>query len=193
MCEFSAIVAFNKVTNGQTDVKHEKGKQKQPSWMSLLKIAVEKLPHSQRSGASTYLVSAFPGSFNFIFPKFLQSSSVECGLSCESKFWLVVGIHFVSPWYGPSRLTGRKHQVSIYLPLFFWEDCGSGDLWISAHETSLSAYDLVYVWATSPLIGYFGCLLFTSLLFLKSALYDGVLPVFSNRKGDSVDLNSDSS
>ena len=28
MCEFSAYVAFNKATNGQTDVKHEKEKKK---------------------------------------------------------------------------------------------------------------------------------------------------------------------
>ena len=41
-CEFSAYVAFNKAKNGQTDIKHEK--EKTFSWMSLLKIAVEKLP-----------------------------------------------------------------------------------------------------------------------------------------------------
>ena len=43
MCEFSAYVAFNIATNGQTDIKHEKEKKKLSS-MSLLKIAVVKLP-----------------------------------------------------------------------------------------------------------------------------------------------------
>ena len=55
-----------------------------------------------------------PDSFNFIFSKFLQSSTVECVLNSESKIILVVGIHFVSPWYDPSRLTGRKTS-SIYV------------------------------------------------------------------------------
>ena len=32
-------IVFNKATNGQTDVKHEK--EKKLSWMSLLKIAVD--------------------------------------------------------------------------------------------------------------------------------------------------------
>ena len=44
-----------------------------------------------------YLPSFYlPGSFNFVFPKFLQSSTVECVLSSEY-FLVVVGIHFVSP------------------------------------------------------------------------------------------------
>ena len=30
MCEFSACVAFNKATNGLTDIKHEKGREKNP-------------------------------------------------------------------------------------------------------------------------------------------------------------------
>ena len=36
MWEFSAYIAFNKATNGQTDITHEKEKKKR-SWMSLLK------------------------------------------------------------------------------------------------------------------------------------------------------------
>ena len=52
MCDFSAYVAFNKATNGQTDIKHEMGENKL-SWMSLLKIAIEKLPPSQRSSLET--------------------------------------------------------------------------------------------------------------------------------------------
>ena len=47
MCKISAYVAFDKATNGQTDIKHER--EETLSWMSLLKIAVEKLPPSQRS------------------------------------------------------------------------------------------------------------------------------------------------
>ena len=47
MCEFSAYVAFDKATNGQTDIKHEMGKTL--SSMSLLKIVGEKPPPSQRS------------------------------------------------------------------------------------------------------------------------------------------------
>ena len=43
----SAYVAFNKVTNGQTDIKHEKVSTL--CWMPLLKIVVDKLPPSQRS------------------------------------------------------------------------------------------------------------------------------------------------
>ena len=42
-----------------------------------------------------------PGSFNFIFLQFLQSSTVEWVSSSEWEFILVVGIHFVSPWYDP--------------------------------------------------------------------------------------------
>ena len=52
-----------------------------------------------------------------ILPKFLQSSTVECVLSNnlnKAEFVLVVGIHFVSPRYDPSRLTGLKIS-SIYL------------------------------------------------------------------------------
>ena len=58
-----------------------------------------------------------PGSFNFIFPKFLQSSLVECVSSWESEFVkLVVGIYFGSPWSMTLRGSlGVKHQVSIYL------------------------------------------------------------------------------
>ena len=41
MCEFLAYVAFNKATSGQTEYKTRKG-EKKLSWMSLLKIAVEK-------------------------------------------------------------------------------------------------------------------------------------------------------
>ena len=47
MCELSACVAFDKATNGHSDIKHEKGKTL--SSMSLLKIVGEKLPPSQRS------------------------------------------------------------------------------------------------------------------------------------------------
>ena len=38
-----------------------------------------------------------PGSFNFVFHKFLQSSTVECVFNSESELLLVVGIHLVSP------------------------------------------------------------------------------------------------
>ena len=37
MCTFLVYIAFNKATNKQTDIKHEKDKK--ISWMSLLKIA----------------------------------------------------------------------------------------------------------------------------------------------------------
>ena len=47
MCELSAYVAFDKATNGQTDIKHETGKTL--SSKSLLNIVGEKLPPSQRS------------------------------------------------------------------------------------------------------------------------------------------------
>ena len=68
MCEFSAYIAFNKSTNGQTDIKHEMRREKKLSWMSLLKKAVEKLPPSQRSSLemTSYLQiwwrSSFPNS-----------------------------------------------------------------------------------------------------------------------------------
>ena len=69
--------------------------------------------------AFNYLPSfCLPGSLNFVSPKFVQSSTVECVLSCESDFVLVIGIglHFVSPWYDPSRLTGRKtSNVCLYI------------------------------------------------------------------------------
>ena len=38
-----------------------------------------------------------PGSFNFIFSKFFQPSTVECVFSSESEFLLEVGIPFVAP------------------------------------------------------------------------------------------------
>ena len=48
--------------------------------------------------ASPYLPCFYlPGSFGFISPEFLQSSTVECVLSSESGCLLVVGMHFVSP------------------------------------------------------------------------------------------------
>ena len=50
-------------------------------------------------------------SFDFIFSKFLQSATVECILNSQSEFSLVVGIHFVSPFYDPSRLTGRRKYI----------------------------------------------------------------------------------
>ena len=49
-----------------------------------------------------------PGSFNFIFSKCFQSSTVECVLNIESEVSLAVGIQVVFPWYDPSRLTGQK-------------------------------------------------------------------------------------
>ena len=48
MCEFSAYVAFDKATHGQTDIKHEMGETLNSS-MSLLKIVGENLPPLQRS------------------------------------------------------------------------------------------------------------------------------------------------
>ena len=50
MCDFSANVAFDKATNGQTGIKHEMGKTF--SSMSLLKIVGEKLPPSQSDSVS---------------------------------------------------------------------------------------------------------------------------------------------
>ena len=47
MCKFSASVAFDKATNGQTDIKYEM--RKAPTSISRLKIVGEKLPPSQRS------------------------------------------------------------------------------------------------------------------------------------------------
>ena len=57
-----------------------------------------------------------PGSFNFFFSKCLQSLMMECVLNSKSAFLLLVGIHFVSPWYihMPSWLTRRKRS-RIYL------------------------------------------------------------------------------
>ena len=52
MCECSANVAFDKATNGQTDIKHEM--RRTLSSMSLLKIVGEKLPHSQRSSLENH-------------------------------------------------------------------------------------------------------------------------------------------
>ena len=52
--EFSAYVAFDKATNGNTDIKHEMGKTL--SSMSLLKIVGEELPPSQRSSLEMLVV-----------------------------------------------------------------------------------------------------------------------------------------
>ena len=42
------------------------------------------------------------------------------GMCSEAEMLLVVGIHFVSPWYDPSRLTGRKKTSSIYLSVYIY-------------------------------------------------------------------------
>ena len=55
MCDFSAYVAFDKATNGQTDTKHEMGET--ISWMSVLKMVGEKLPPSQRSSLEKQITS----------------------------------------------------------------------------------------------------------------------------------------
>ena len=47
MCTFSAYAAFNKVTGGQTDIKHDKAETR--SSMSLSMDRVEMLPPSRRS------------------------------------------------------------------------------------------------------------------------------------------------
>ena len=58
-------------------------------------------------GASIYIPSfCLPGLFNFIFSKCLECSTVECVLNSE--FLFVGGLHYVSPGYDTSRLTGRK-------------------------------------------------------------------------------------
>ena len=49
MCELSAYVAFNKATHGQTSVKHEKEKKNLAECHRCRRIAVEKLPPSQKS------------------------------------------------------------------------------------------------------------------------------------------------
>ena len=69
--------------------------------------AVKKVPsvvgqnialHAVPAHRFSYLPSfCLPGSCNFVSSKFLQSAMVECVLSSESEFVLVVGIHFVSP------------------------------------------------------------------------------------------------
>ena len=55
VCEFSTYVTFNKATNGQTDINHEK--ENRLSWMSLLTTTGEKLPPSQRSSLEILFVS----------------------------------------------------------------------------------------------------------------------------------------
>ena len=52
MCKFSAYIAFNKATNGQTDIKHKMGKHLAEChcW---LKITDEKLPPLQKSSLET--------------------------------------------------------------------------------------------------------------------------------------------
>ena len=69
----SAYVAFNKATNGQTDTKREK--EKNLSWMSPLKIAVEELPPSQRSIWFPNSIFAREGAFQ------LRSSTVTFSFS----------------------------------------------------------------------------------------------------------------
>ena len=54
MCTFLANVAFNKATNGQTDIKYEMWKTL--TSVSLLKIIGEKLPPSRRSSLENQCV-----------------------------------------------------------------------------------------------------------------------------------------
>ena len=65
----------------------------------------------------TYLVSAVPAHSTSL-PKVSPILNRLCVFSSELKNILVVGIHFVSPWHDPSRLSGRKSS-SIYLSMFF--------------------------------------------------------------------------
>ena len=67
---------------------------------------------------STYVVSAFPIQPTSFFPKFPRSSAVDV-INSESKFYLwkqqyVLFLLNVTP----SKLTGRKHQVYIYLSIW---------------------------------------------------------------------------
>ena len=65
MCVFSAYIAFDKATNGQTDIKREMGKKH--TSMSLLKIVGEKLPPSQRWSLEMELALAVISVFDFDF------------------------------------------------------------------------------------------------------------------------------
>ena len=62
MCEFSGNVALDKVTNGQTDTKHEI--EKILSSMSLLEIVGAKLPPSERSSLENHFQIEFGKSFS---------------------------------------------------------------------------------------------------------------------------------
>ena len=69
----------------------------------------------------SYLVSAFLAHSSSFSPNLSKSSTVECVLSSKSEFLLVIGIHFVSPWYDPSRLTGRKTASISLCSLLVYE------------------------------------------------------------------------
>ena len=93
MCEFSAYVAFNKATNGRVDIKHKK--ENKFSWMSLLKIAVEKLPPSQRSGLENYTL------FCLVYIKkrsFLTSCVFWFALQSLHEFFVEKGLSYYKQW-----------------------------------------------------------------------------------------------
>ena len=85
MCELSAYVAFDKSTNGQTDIKHEM--RETLSSMSLLKIVGEKIPPSQRSilEKQIHLRSSTEPSTN-IFKKTLSYYSVYVSMHMSCCF-----------------------------------------------------------------------------------------------------------
>ena len=87
-----------------------------------------------------------PGSFNFIFSKFLQSSTAEFVLNSESEFSLVVGIDIL---FHPDNMTlrgwlGIRHQVSIYFER--WRNCVSFMLVLKRQTETVNGTSISYLY-----------------------------------------------
>ena len=121
--------------------------------------------------SESLIIPSLPGSFNFIFPTFLQSSMVECLLSSESEFVLVARIRLFSPWYDvPSQLTGRKTS-SFYLSSIILRRKRQNILqrlnWTKAHNRLLVKVDIYCRGEWLKPLGHFASLAWHKVLLVS--------------------------
>ena len=96
MCEFSAYVTFNKATDGQTDIQHEK--EQTLISLSPLKIAVEMHPPSRRSsleklvGLTSRLLSLVPVPTVGLSSRLFFFGHPEFVLHMPLVFWRLYGL-----------------------------------------------------------------------------------------------------
>ena len=102
MCTFSANFTFDKAMNGHTDILYY--------YIIIIIMIILYFLYS----LSPYITQTLH--FFHLSLSCFSLPVMECVLSSESEFLLVLGIHFVVTWYDPLLLTGHKTS-SIYLYL----------------------------------------------------------------------------